>query len=113
MDCQTTSTDYSKMLKKDSTGLVIRTFLQYIEQFKTEHGTVAFRVDVGSKYLRIMDTLSNGQTCGWAFIDRETGDVFKPATWKKPAKHARGNVFDGINADVNYGCGKYGPHYMR
>ena len=27
-----------------------------------------------------------------AFVDKKTGDIFKPASYKAPAKHARGNV---------------------
>ena len=30
-----------------------------------------------------------------AFIDRETGDVYKPAGWAKPAKHVRYNLLEG------------------
>ena len=47
----------------------------------------------------------------WAFIDRRNGDVLKPASWKKPAKHARGNIFD---ADGGMKLiGPYGPAYLR
>jgi hypothetical protein len=38
------------------------------------------------------------------------GDILKAASWKAPAKHARGNVFDG-----NWGIGSvgvYGPAYL-
>lgn len=48
------------------------------------------------------------------FIDtkEETfGDILKPASWKTPAKHARGNIFDGewgINS-----VGVHGPAYLR
>jgi len=27
-----------------------------------------------------------------SFVDMETGDIFKPATYRAPAKHARGNI---------------------
>ena len=30
----------------------------------------------------------------FAFVDKKTGDVLKPASWSAPAKHARGNIFD-------------------
>ena len=33
-------------------------------------------------------------TCVEAFIDRQTGDIFKPASWNKPAKGARYNLLD-------------------
>jgi hypothetical protein len=47
----------------------------------------------------------------WAFIDIRTGDILKPASWKAPAKHARGNIMeDGFG--VKY-IGPYGPSYLR
>jgi hypothetical protein len=35
------------------------------------------------------------------------GDLLKPAGWKTPAKHSRGNIFDGT-ASWSY----YGPNYL-
>lgn len=32
-----------------------------------------------------------------AFIDKKTGDIFKPANIKAPANHARGNVLSEYN----------------
>lgn len=32
-----------------------------------------------------------------AFVDKTTGDIFKPATFKTPAPHARGNVLSEQN----------------
>jgi hypothetical protein len=46
-----------------------------------------------------------------AFVDKETGDVLKPATWSKPAKHARGNLRDEHNGLGR--MGPYGPAYLR
>lgn len=46
----------------------------------------------------------------YAFLDKLTGDVLKPAGWDAPAKNARGNLFDEHNGlkHVN----QYGPAYM-
>jgi hypothetical protein len=45
------------------------------------------------------------------FVDYETGDVLKAASWAEPAKHARGNIYD---ADNGLGkMGPYGPAYLR
>jgi len=39
------------------------------------------------------------------------GDVLMPATWRAPAKHARGNLFD---VEGGTGCmGPYGPAYLK
>jgi hypothetical protein len=37
--------------------------------------------------------------------------VLKPAGWKTPAKHARGNIFDDRNGLKHMGM--YGPAYLR
>jgi len=46
-------------------------------------------VTTGRKYYKIM--FSNSVH---AFIDKVTGDVFKPASWRGPAKIARYNLLD-------------------
>ena len=69
-------------------------------------------MEVGNKFLRLW----SGSSC-WGFISRvdgdlkgspiKKGDLLKPATWKAPAKHARGNIIDGT---AKYGV--YGPSYL-
>ena len=61
-----------------------------------------FVIKKGRKYLKIInqqfDTFQdrNEYRDGsvHAFIDRETGDVYKPAGWAKPAKHVRYNLLE-------------------
>jgi len=70
-------------------------------------------VEIGNKYIRLWADSS----C-WGFISRvdgdlkgspiKKGDLLKPATWKAPAKHARGNIMDGT---AQYGV--YGPSYIK
>jgi hypothetical protein len=58
----------------------------------------------GRKYFKVIRTeepftSQNGvkhdkHECVEAFIDRQTGDIFKPAGWNKPAKGARFNLLD-------------------
>lgn len=61
------------------------------------------------------------QTCIYAFIVREDnqtktlgnlvkGDIHKPASYKLPAKHARGNIFQD---DFNNCAGPNGIVYLR
>lgn len=69
-------------------------------------------VDVGNKFIRLW----KGSTC-WGFISRvdgdlkgapiKKGDLLKAASWKSPAKHARGNIIEGT---ARYGV--YGPEYL-
>ncbi|TYO65447.1 hypothetical protein FXV83_16055 [Bradyrhizobium hipponense] len=46
-----------------------------------------------------------------AFVCKNTGDVLMPASWSKPAKHARGNIFDEHNGLAKMGI--YGPAYLK
>lgn len=66
----------------------------------------AMTVTFGPRYIRVMRDNS-----AHAFIDRTTGDVLKPASWRAPAKHARGNIFDPSNGMGS--MGPYGPAYLR
>lgn len=47
----------------------------------------------GKRYIRVIAT-SPGQRHAWAFVDTTNGDVLKPDGWKRPAKGARGNIYD-------------------
>jgi hypothetical protein len=60
----------------------------------------------GNRYVRVFRGGS-----AHAFIGKQNGDVLKPANWKAPAKHARGNIYDATNglALMN----EYGPAYLR
>ena len=57
-----------------------------------------FEVDAGRKYYRIW--MINNQKSIHAFINKETGDVFKPAGYNKPAKHVRYNLLDNQSRQV-------------
>ena len=63
----------------------------------------------GKRYVKVIRTETgngSGRTV-IAFVDRTTGDVFKPAGWKAPAKHARGNVFTSDLGLTQYGSVHY------
>ena len=51
-----------------------------------------FVATTARKYIKI--SMINNQESVHAFIDRKTGDVFKPASWRGPAKIARYNLLD-------------------
>ena len=81
-------------------------------ELSTKLNEYSLTVEVGNKYIRLWDG-----TCCWGFISRvdgdlkgspiKKGDLLKPATWKAPAKHARGNIIDGT---ARYSV--YGPQYI-
>ena len=50
------------------------------------------QVDVGSKYLRVM-TRSGSSRTAYCFVEKATGNIFKCASWKAPAKGVRSSIF--------------------
>jgi hypothetical protein len=86
-------------------------FAKSFSRWLSEAGEVAeylLSYTIGKKYIRIVDELSNG-TSAYGFIDK-SGNVLKAATWARPAKHARGSIYNlGNPAD---GAGKWGVLYM-
>ena len=105
----------------------------YEEQLqKIEDGTAnlyKFDYQVGKKYIKVFK-LQYQESCDYynrpagyragsvtAFIDKNTGEVYKPASWKAPAKIVRFNLL--IIAERNYllnpnNCDWAGGHlYLR
>ena len=85
----------------------------YKEQLeKIEDGTAnlyKFDYQVGKKYIKVFN-LQYSEACDYynrpagyrqgsvtAFIDKSTGQVYKPASWKAPAKHIRFSFQDEAN----------------
>ena len=57
----------------------------YDRRYPNSSDPVRFRVELGRKYWKINQ--SNGGV--HAFVDRKTGQVYKPASWRGPAKIVR------------------------
>ena len=86
--------------------------VEYYKNMNFKQGKTDLIVEIGNKFIRLWD----GSTC-WGFISRvdgdlkgspiKKGDLLKAASWKAPAKHARGNITDGT---ARYGV--YGPEYL-
>jgi len=85
----------------------IAKFCQIMEHRRNEHlkrlAPQSFKLQwhsvtpqYGQKYAKIA-VKTCGQTSIAAFVDLETGDIFKSASWRAPAKHKRGNVFSNQN----------------
>jgi hypothetical protein len=54
---------------------------------------------VGRKYLRLV-SYNGTQNMVYCFIDRTNGNILKAATWKAPAKGARGNIYKPQSYEV-------------
>lgn len=81
--------------------------------------TWQYSVQYGNKYAKILSTTTHGgQRSVWGFvalkdmtvggIPYKRGDLLKAASYKAPAKHARGNLLEGT---AEYDL--YGPAYLN
>lgn len=85
--------------------------IEWESQF-THRGWEPIVATKGNKFVRLM----HGSSV-WAFVSMKEGehkglplkkgDLMKPASLSTPAKHSRGNIFDGT---AKYSM--YGPNYL-
>jgi hypothetical protein len=67
-------------------------------------------VEFGRRYAKIVKHWS-GQTTVWGFVEMATGDILKAASWRGPAKHARGSLH---NPDMDIAKMRWtGPPYLK
>lgn len=74
-------------------------------------GSVQYELEIepGRKFIKLVKKKGEHVSV-WGFVDKETGDILKAASWRAPAKHARGN----INNPASYQDYAWtGPHYLR
>lgn len=63
-------------------------------------------VEPGRRYAKIVRSYSTGSGRSvYCFVDMTNGNVLKAETWRKPAKHARGNIFT-----TDFGASGINPH---
>lgn len=71
-------------------------------------------IEFGRRYAKLIAAdVRNGVESAqsvYCFVDLGTGDILKAATWRAPAKHARGNV---LRADRMQSVTAYGANYLR
>lgn len=93
---------FNKEADRLAQGEKIETWTNYLEAFralmetngKAAGYTGSWIITVGTKWAKIArHTMPNGGESVEAFVCRETGNIHKPASWKVPAKHARGNIY--------------------
>lgn len=93
----------------------------YVQQIniKSSAGGMAdkvFTITNGRKYAKVVSSNKGGNhNSVFCFIDRKTGDVYKAATWKAPAKHVRYTLTDEESAqELAHKSDAYGSFlYMR
>ena len=61
---------------------------------RTSNLNYSYTIEEARKFLKVWMHTEGGQRSIHAFIDKKTGDVYKPATTKAPAKGVRYNLLD-------------------
>jgi hypothetical protein len=115
--------EYGDKMKTADTDVIrqvdqmVPVFIRYLNEYLVKHkeslkiSTPPVVVaEKGVRYYRIV--VGEGlHRSAFGFIDRETGNLLKAASWKAPAKGARGNILDRNTWGKAHG--PYGMTYLR
>lgn len=115
----------------ESFDLSLIKYLRALEKKITEHYATKFpnlppddlEVVDGGKFVKVNRSRVGGGRSVYCFIakyDNETkalgkvkcGDLMKAASWRQPAKHARGNIIEDCDKAVE-NSGPYGVVYLK
>jgi len=77
---------------------------RYEKMYPTNYGSLRFDVQRGTKYYKIIEITNANETrpssSVHAFVSRQTGAVYKPASWKAPAAHVRYQLLDDTSYEA-------------
>ena len=62
---------------------------QKIDELKSGKCDIDYQVETGKKYHKVIFVDGGGHRSVHCFIDKNTGEVYKSASWKAPAKGVR------------------------
>ena len=60
-----------------------------IDELKAGDCSIDYKIETGKKYHKVVFIDGGGSRSVHAFIDKQTGEVYKSASWKSPAKGVR------------------------
>jgi oxalate decarboxylase/phosphoglucose isomerase-like protein (cupin superfamily) len=62
---------------------------QKIDELKSGKCDIDYTIETGKKYHKVIFVDGGGSRSVHCFVDKNTGEVYKSATWKSPAKGVR------------------------
>ena len=83
-----------------------------------EDDRISFFIEKGRKYYKVclrwkqINRQFKDDISVHCFVDKLTGEVYKPAGWKKPAKHVRFNMNDDVNRAKLYNVCDWAGGYL-
>ena len=81
------------------------------EMTKRRDNGECYGISIGRKYIKVGELRGKKLSCAEAFIDFE-GNIYKAASWNKPADHVRGNLFSEQNGFESMGYDGF-INYLR
>tara|TARA_B100001057_G_scaffold492536_1_gene585112 strand:- start:525 stop:956 length:432 start_codon:yes stop_codon:yes gene_type:complete len=109
----------SAMDNQEMSGISDSYLQERINKIENNEECIVFSISSGKKYFKIIQNdYRNGkyESAGvHAFVDKNTGEVYKPASWRAPAKHVRFDMRDQNQREYMYAhCDWAGGYlYMR
>jgi hypothetical protein len=70
-------------------GESVEYHLRCIDELKSGICPIDYQVETGKKYHKVIFVDGGGHRSVHCFVDKNTGEVYKSATWKSPAKGVR------------------------
>jgi hypothetical protein len=102
-----------EMLGKPDFETALQHFMEHVRSLLKDANVTMYegvRLDRGRRYMKIVMIGRNGVGGSiWGFVD-SNGDVLKAEGYNKPAKHARGTIYD---RNTWGGFEWTGPQYLR
>jgi hypothetical protein len=85
-------------------GLIKAIIRKFEKQYPTRYGYLDYAIERGTKYYKIVEITNANETrpsrSVHAFVSRQTGAVYKPASWKAPAAHVRYQLLDDASYEA-------------
>jgi len=96
--------EHTQVLEARIDGLIDKLIENYTKQY--QGNDLVFEVVRGTKYYKLIQRSIRRNSLGsdggsvHAFVHRQSGAVYKPASWKAPAKHVRYNLLDDVSYET-------------
>ena len=86
---------------------------EQIDKLAMGEGVDQYIYTTGRKYAKIIHVVSgSGQKSAHAFVDLNTGDIYKSASWTAPAKGIRYNLLDDKSREEMYRRADWAGSYL-
>ena len=94
--------------KEETQTIVREKCKEWLDGLKANRSGAAHKLDLefdikpGQKYDKIIYSYEKGGASVHAFVDKNTGDIYKAKSWKSPAKGIRFNIHTDLDILVKH-----------